>query len=111
METFSMKYSGVAESRLYNESLSGATAKSKSPAATKIDERELARLQKQDYWLQATRAKLMMDLVFVSYDLFRLKRARDSVKAFAGLTAAFLSTAKLFDRHKSALTKALGVTL
>jgi hypothetical protein len=99
-----------AESRLYRESLSGATAKSK-PTATKADEKELARLQKQDYWLQLSRAKLVMDLIFVSYDIFRLKRAKDSVKAFTGLTAAILSTAKLFDRHKSTLTKALGVTL
>ncbi|KAJ4472316.1 hypothetical protein J3R30DRAFT_3298800 [Lentinula aciculospora] len=99
-----------AQSRLYKDSLSGATAKSK-PTSTKVDDKELARLQKQDYWLQLTRAKLMMDLIFVSYDIFRLKRARDSVKAFTGLIAAILSTAKLFDRHKSALTKALGVTL
>jgi len=30
-----------------------------------VDEKELARLQKQDYWLQITRAKLLMDLIFV----------------------------------------------
>ncbi|KIK65434.1 hypothetical protein GYMLUDRAFT_70544 [Collybiopsis luxurians FD-317 M1] len=98
------------ESRLYTESLSGATAKSK-PTATKVDEKELARLQKQDYWLQLSRVKLIMDLIFVSYDLFRLKRAKNSVKAFTGLIAAILSTAKVYDRHKSTLTKALGVTL
>ncbi|KAJ3756783.1 hypothetical protein EV360DRAFT_47390 [Lentinula raphanica] len=98
------------QSRLYNESLSGATAKSK-PTSSKLDDKELSRLQKQDYWLQLSRAKLVMDLIFVSYDIFRLKRARDSVKTFTGLIAAILSTAKLFDRHKSALIKALGVTL
>ncbi|KAF9076360.1 hypothetical protein BDP27DRAFT_1210225 [Rhodocollybia butyracea] len=98
------------ESRLYQESLSGATAKSK-PTATKVDEKELNRLQKQDYWLQLTRAKLLMDLIFVCYDIFRLNRAKTSVKAITGLIAAFLSTAKLFDRHKNALIKALGVTL
>ncbi|KAJ3729025.1 hypothetical protein DFJ43DRAFT_1084383 [Lentinula guzmanii] len=99
-----------AQSRLYKESFSGATAKSK-PSSTKIDDKELARLQKQDYWLQLTRAKLVMDLIFVSYDIFRLKKARNSVKALTGLIAAILSSAKLFDRHKTALTKALGVTL
>ncbi|KAJ3890594.1 hypothetical protein GG344DRAFT_49164 [Lentinula edodes] len=99
-----------AQSRLYKESLSGATAKSK-PTSTKVDDKELFRLQKQDYWLQLTRTKLVMDLIFVSYDIFRFKRARDSVKAISGLIAAILSTAKLYDRHKGALTKALGVTL
>jgi len=99
-----------AESRMYKDSMSGATAKSK-PTSTKVDEKEIGRLQKQDYWLQITRAKLTMDLIFVSYEIFRLKRAKNSIKAMAGLIAAILSTAKLYDRHKSALTKALGVTL
>jgi hypothetical protein len=52
------------ESRLYSESMAAATAKSK-PASSKLDEKELSRLQKQDYWLQVTRAKLVMDLIFV----------------------------------------------
>lgn len=52
------------ESRAYLESMSGTTAKSK-PTASKIDEKELARLQQQDYWLKITRAKLVMDLIFV----------------------------------------------
>ena len=49
---------------MYNESMSGATAKSK-PKISKVDEKELSRLRKQDYWLQVTRAKLVMDLIFV----------------------------------------------
>lgn len=44
--------------------MSGATAKSK-PDGSKLDERELARLRKQEYWLQVTLAKLVMDLIFV----------------------------------------------
>ncbi len=52
------------ESRLYKESMTGTTAKSK-PRASKIDERELSRLQKKDFWLLVTRTKLIMDLVFV----------------------------------------------
>lgn len=55
---------GAVESRLYAESMTGQTAKS-NPKANKIDEKELARLQRQDFWIQMTRLKLLMDLVFV----------------------------------------------
>ncbi|RPD61907.1 hypothetical protein L226DRAFT_487136 [Lentinus tigrinus ALCF2SS1-7] len=92
------------EGRLYSESMSGATSKS-NPAANKLDEKELARLQRQDYWIQITRLKLLMDLIFVSYDVFRLKRAKGQVQTLAGLASAVLSTAKLYDRHKSSLIK------
>ena|ERR1700685_3619324 len=44
--------------------MSGATAKSK-PTASKIDDKELSRLRTKDYWLQVSRAKLVMDLIFV----------------------------------------------
>ena len=54
----------AVENRLYSESLTGATAKSK-PGKSKVDDKELSRLKKQDYWLQVTRAKLLMDLIFV----------------------------------------------
>ncbi|KAI0723353.1 hypothetical protein C8Q76DRAFT_392312 [Earliella scabrosa] len=94
----------TVESRLYAESMSGTTAKS-NPSANKLDEKELGRLQRQDYWIQVTRLKLLMDLIFVSYDVFRLKRAKGQVQTFAGLASALLSTAKLYDRHKSALSK------
>ena len=43
---------------------SGATTKS-NPSANRIDETELERLRKQDYWLVITRNKLFLDLVFV----------------------------------------------
>jgi len=94
------------ENRLYSESLTGATAKSK-PQTSKLDDKELSRLKKQDYWLQVTRAKLLMDLIFVSYEIFDIQRGKDAVKAFTGLSAAILSSAKLFDRHKSTLLKTL----
>ena len=55
---------GAVESRLYAESMSGTTAKS-NPSANKLDEKELGRLQRQDYWIQVTRLKLLMDLIFV----------------------------------------------
>lgn len=55
----------LVEGRLYTESMTlGATTKS-NPSANKIDETELERLRKQDYWLVVTRNKLLLDLVFV----------------------------------------------
>ena len=54
----------TVESRLYAESMAGATAKS-TPQRTKVDDRELKLLQKQAYWLQVQRTKLLMDLIFV----------------------------------------------
>jgi len=98
------------ESRLYAESMTAATAKSKS-ASSKLEEKELARLQKQDYWLQVTRAKLVMDFIFVSYSVFNLQRAREPIKALTGLAAALLSAAKLYDRHKTTLLKAASLSL
>ncbi|KAF8631173.1 hypothetical protein AX15_002512 [Amanita polypyramis BW_CC] len=92
------------ESRLYAESMTGATAKS-NPRAAQTDEKELKRLQRQDYWLRITRSKLLMDLIFVSYDLFNIRRGREPVKTLAGLIAAILSSAKLYDRHKTSLLK------
>lgn len=49
---------------MYTESMAGATAKS-TPKASKTDERELARLHKQNYWLRISQVKLVMDLIFV----------------------------------------------
>ncbi|OJT13540.1 hypothetical protein TRAPUB_9894 [Trametes pubescens] len=77
------------ENRLYSESMGGATTKS-NPAANKLDNKELVRLRRQDYWIQVTRMKLLMDLIFVSYDVFRLKRAKGQVQTVAGLASAVL---------------------
>ncbi|KAG2158835.1 uncharacterized protein EDB93DRAFT_1075635 [Suillus bovinus] len=90
------------QSRAYKESLAGATSKSQ-PKASKIDERELTRLEKQNYWLQISRAKLVMDLIFVSWDIFRIKGWKDSVQSFTGLAAAVLSCAKLYDKYRTTL--------
>lgn len=57
-------YVRSVENRLYTESMTGATAKSK-PQTSKLDDKELSRLRKQNYWSQVTRAKLLMDLIFV----------------------------------------------
>jgi len=98
---------GEVEGRMFNESMAnGASAKSK-PAVSKLDERELSRLSRQDYWLQVTRAKLLMDLIFVSYEVFGLKRGRNSVKTLAGLASAILSSAKLYDKHKASVVKSI----
>ncbi|TFK76074.1 hypothetical protein BDN72DRAFT_831517 [Pluteus cervinus] len=96
------------ENRLYSESMTGVTEKSKS-RSSKFDEKELEKLQRKDYWLQITRAKLVMDLIFVSYDIFRINRLREPIKAFTGLAAAILSSAKLYDRHKSMLLKSISL--
>ena len=96
----------AVQNRLYKESMAGATAKS-NPRATKADEMELKRLQRQNYWLNITRAKLLMDLIFVceltsipdcgrhtylrvAFDLLNIKRAREPVKGLTGLIAAIL---------------------
>ncbi|KAL1738839.1 hypothetical protein HDZ31DRAFT_50366 [Schizophyllum fasciatum] len=94
----------AVQARLYAESMSGATNRS-LPKASKHDERELGRLDKRDYWLTITRTKLLMDLIFVSYDLFRVKRGKKSIQTFAGLTSGILSSMKLFDRHRGQLLK------
>ncbi|KAG5341839.1 hypothetical protein C0989_007664 [Termitomyces sp. Mn162] len=92
------------ETRLYSESMTGATSKSR-PKSTKTDEKELTRLRKQDYWLQISRAKLVMDLIFVSYELFRIQRFKEPVKTFTGLIAAILSSYKLYHGQYNVLLK------
>ncbi|KAL5508352.1 hypothetical protein ACEPAH_5971 [Sanghuangporus vaninii] len=92
----------LVESRLYNDSMTGATEKSKS-TASKADEKELEKLRRQDFWLRIQRTKLLLDLLFVSYELFNIKPMRNAVKPFAGLGAALLSTARLFHNHRTAL--------
>lgn len=95
------------EGRMYTESMAGPVSATSKPKASVYDEKELARLQKQDYWLQVSRAKLVMDLIFVSYEVFNIRRGKDAMKAFTGLTAAMLSSAKLYERHKTTLLKAI----
>jgi len=93
------------EGRLYTESMTlGATTKS-NPSANRIDETELERLRKQDYWLVVTRNKLLLDLVFVSFDCFNVKRGKATVQTLTGLAAACLSTSKLFGMESAALAK------
>ncbi|KAF7983975.1 hypothetical protein HWV62_18416 [Athelia sp. TMB] len=97
------------ESRMYTESMGGATSKS-TPRASRVDERELARLRQKGYWLGISRTKLIMDLIFAFYDVFRIKRWSESVHAITGLSAAVLSSMKLYDRHKGLLLKAMSAS-
>ncbi|EJD01047.1 uncharacterized protein FOMMEDRAFT_21505 [Fomitiporia mediterranea MF3/22] len=92
----------AVESKLYSDSISGATEKSKS-SASRVAEKELEKLRRQDFWLRIQRTKLLLDLLFVSYEVFKIKPLRDTVKPFAGLGAAVLSTARLFHNHRTAL--------
>ncbi|KAI0092762.1 hypothetical protein BDY19DRAFT_926011 [Irpex rosettiformis] len=93
------------ESRLYDDSMLKATAKS-NPKANMLDAKELARLQRQDHWIVMSRWKLIMDLIFVSYNVFNLKKAKSSIQTFTGLAAAILSAAKAYERHKTDIIKA-----
>lgn len=90
---------------MYRESMAGP---GKTSDGAKIDDSELQKLRKQDYWLQFARAKLLMDLIFVctsifprvlrqngsfdcaAYEVFNLKPARDVVKTITGLLSAVL---------------------
>ncbi|THH05125.1 hypothetical protein EW145_g5029 [Phellinidium pouzarii] len=92
----------AAESHLYVDSMSGTTASSKS-TTSKVVERELEKLHRQDFWLRIQRTKLLLDLLFVSYELFKIKPLQGVIKPFAGLGAAMLSTARLFHNHRTAL--------
>ncbi|KAF8592493.1 hypothetical protein K439DRAFT_1378642 [Ramaria rubella] len=76
---------------------------------TLADERELEKLRRQYYWLRISRAKLLMDLIFVSYECFKFQRGRRPVMGLSGLTSAILSTMKLYDRHRTVLMKAASV--
>ena len=49
---------------MYAEGMSGATAKS-APRNAAVDEGELGKLDRQEYWLRVAQAKLLLDLVFV----------------------------------------------
>ncbi|KAI6034295.1 hypothetical protein BKA83DRAFT_4460754 [Pisolithus microcarpus] len=92
------------ENRAYQESMSGATSKSQ-PKASKVDEKELTRLQRKTHWLKLTRTE-------TTYDVFRLSRGKDVIQSFTGLVAAILSSLKLYDKYKSALvTKLLSSTV
>jgi len=92
----------AVEARLYTESMTGATANS-TAVITKTGEKELEKLHRQDFWIRLQRIKLIMDLIFVSYDLFKVRRARDTVRSFAGLTSALLSSAKIYQNHWNSL--------
>ncbi|KAG8962661.1 hypothetical protein FRC03_003914 [Tulasnella sp. 419] len=66
----------------------------------------LEKLRKQFKWLQVSKWKLIMDLIFVSYEVFKIKRLREPMMAISGLMSGILSSMKLYDKHYSQLAKA-----
>lgn len=93
------------EGRLYNESMSAPSAETTAGQAT--DEVELAKLRRQQYWSRIQRMKLLMDLIFVSYDVFGIKRYKDTAKSFSGLASAILSSMKLYNKHHGTLSRSV----
>ncbi|EEB92488.1 hypothetical protein MPER_08994 [Moniliophthora perniciosa FA553] len=102
------------ESRLYKESMSGATEKSRG-TGSKFDEKELGSLQPRGLIVcSSRRAKLNYGFNFFlpclvpgtpTFGFQRttclgFKKFREPVKAATGLTAAILSSAKLYERHR-----------
>ena len=86
--------------------MSGASEKSRS-TASKLAEKELEKLRRQDFWLRIQRTKLLLDLLFVceydyqmhsemnlsfhiAYEIFNIRPMQKIVKPFAGLGAAVL---------------------
>jgi len=61
----------------------------------------LEKLRQQSWTLRITRWKLLMDLIFVSYEVFRIKRLREPAMAFSGLFSAILSSSKLYEKHRT----------
>jgi len=66
----------------------------------------LHKLKKQSQGLKITRWKLLMDLIFVSYEVFRVNRFREAALTFSGLASAVLSSWKLYDKQRLVIAKA-----
>ncbi|KIJ56569.1 hypothetical protein M422DRAFT_22728 [Sphaerobolus stellatus SS14] len=98
-----------AESRMYGASFGndGAPVMNSHSEEVKMEEKELDKLKRQYYWLRVSRLKLMMDLIFVSYDCFKFQRGRRVAMPITGLLSAILSTMKLYDKHRTVLMKAV----
>jgi len=97
-----------AESRMYASTFGdGAPVMSGDSPHIKAAEKDLERLKRQYYWLRISRMKLLTDLVFVSYECFILQRGRRVIMPISGLLSAILSSMKLYDRHRTALMKAV----
>ncbi|KAG9032212.1 hypothetical protein FRB95_001691 [Tulasnella sp. JGI-2019a] len=66
----------------------------------------LEKLRQQSWSLRITRWKLLMDLIFVSYEVFQVKPLREPAMAFSGLLSAVLSSSKLYEKHRAKVAKA-----
>ncbi|KAG8685827.1 hypothetical protein FRC09_014510 [Ceratobasidium sp. 395] len=95
------------ESRLYNDQmeLNPKHVHDNALAAIEQDEDDLETLKSRYKWLQVSRMKLLCDLVFVSYDVFKFQKVREPAMALSGLASAVLSSSKLYDKHLGILSK------
>jgi len=94
------------ENKLYKESMQSAGHIPDDPDR-EVDERNLKQLNEQIYWIRVSRAKLLMDLVFVTYSCFKIELGREFIQTLTGLISATLSSAKLYDRHQQSVLKNL----
>lgn len=95
------------ESRVYTDQM-GVNPKhvhDNALAALEQDEDDLETLKKRYKWLQVSRMKLLCDLVFVSYDVFKFQKVREPAMALSGLASAILSSSKIYDKHLGLLSK------
>jgi len=90
--------------RLYKQTMEYPGQATDDPGREE-DERVLKQLSEQLYWLRVTRAKLAMDLVFVTYSCLNIESGREAVQTIVGLISACLSSAKLYDHHCQRLVK------
>ncbi len=99
-----LTFSQQVQERMYDTGIERSTGTSRDEE----DEAELKKLRAQYGWLQITKMKLLMDLIFVcafvspqidgtplltprlAYDVFKFQRAKDSVKTYSGLASALL---------------------
>ncbi|KZO93254.1 hypothetical protein CALVIDRAFT_540236 [Calocera viscosa TUFC12733] len=93
------------QEKIYEGELEGRDLEKEGCGDVEEGEREVERLKKQLAWIDRGRMKLVMDLIYVSYEVFNFKQYRQPVLATTGLIAGVLSTTKLYAEHKQQLLK------
>jgi len=93
------------QEKIYEGELEGRDLDAEGCGDVEEGEREADKLKVQLGWVRLQRWRLIMDLIFVSYELFKFKRAREPVMAISGLISGVLSSAELYEKHKQALLK------
>lgn len=69
-------------------------------------EADIRKAESNQSWSRLSAFKLLCDFIFVSYDVFNLKKGKEGTQAIVGLMAGCLSTLKLWDKHYNAISKA-----